>query len=74
MNWALVFFVFSLMLPQSPQVGGAGPFATLEECQVAAANVPKQVAAHNASDNPVKIHYYAAECVPLKIAPQGKDV
>jgi len=73
MNYALVVFVLSLMMPQAPDLAGAGPFATLEECQKAAADVPKNIAEFNASGNPVKIHYYAAECVPLKLAPQGKD-
>jgi len=72
MNYALVVFVFSLMLPQAPEVAGSGPYTTLEECQQAAADVPEKVAAFNAAGNPVKIHYYAAECVPLQIAPQGK--
>ena len=73
MQYALVIFVFSLMVPQSPEVAGSGPFATLEECQVAAAKVPETIRDYNASGNPVKVHYYAAECVPLKIAPKGKD-
>lgn len=72
MNYALVVFVFSLMVPQSPEIVGAGPFATLAECQTAAEKIPGQIAEHNASDNPVKVHFYAAECVPLKAAPAGK--
>ena len=74
MNYALVVFVFSLMVPQAPEVAGSGPFATLEECQAEAAKVPETVANYNASGNPVKIHYYAAECVPLKVVPKGKEV
>lgn len=72
MNYALVVFVFSLMVPQSPEFSGAGPFATMEECQAAAAKIPSFIAEFNASGNPIKVHYYAAECVPLKTAPAGK--
>jgi hypothetical protein len=74
MNYALIIFVFSLMMPQQPEFAGDGPFATLEECQTAAAEIPKVIERHNASDNPVKVHYFAAECVPLKQAPRGKPV
>jgi hypothetical protein len=74
MNYVLLIFVFSLMAPQAPEFAGQGPFLTIEDCQKAKAEVSKIVANHNASANPVKAHYYAAECVKVEAAPTGKGV
>jgi hypothetical protein len=52
-----------------------GMFSSMEECQEKLQTVPTLIAEYNAdAENPVKIVAYNAGCVPMKKAPQGKDV
>jgi hypothetical protein len=72
MHYALFYVLF--LLTGQPLTDG-NVFKTKAECEEVLAKLPDLIAAHNAdADNPIKITHYAAGCVKLEKAPQGKAV
>lgn len=72
MQYALFYVLFAL---NGQAMHDGQMFKTQEECEVVLAKLPAFIADYNADgDNPVKILSYAAGCVKLGKAPQGKDV
>lgn len=69
MKFILMLFLLGQPGPQSEMA----PFQTLEECEAEKTRVVQVIAEHNEKEA-VKIFFYAAACLPVQKAPQGKDV
>ena len=71
MGYALV--VFLAFLNGGEQHLGVS-FPSVEECMAEQPNAVEQITAYNVSPEPNKIVSYAAVCVPMGKAPQGKSI
>jgi hypothetical protein len=67
--YALLFILLSTAGP----LIDAAPFDSLEECEIARAELVMVLEEHN-EKQPDKVQHFAAACAPIEKAPQGKSV